>query len=60
MCVRHALPCGHDSDYSFCPITFKLPSKLWMLRGGNLLILGHGVKGQGQHWHSIYKTLWAR
>ena len=22
--VRHALPCGHDSDYSFCPITFKL------------------------------------
>ena len=24
MCVRHALPCGHDSDYSVCPITFKL------------------------------------
>ena len=23
-CVRHTLPCGHDSDYSFCPITFKL------------------------------------
>ena len=27
-CVRewvpNALPCGHDSDYSFCPITFKL------------------------------------
>ena len=22
--VRNALPCGHDSDYSFCPITFKL------------------------------------
>ena len=21
---RHALPCGHDSDYSFCPINFKL------------------------------------
>ena len=22
--VRHTLPCGHYSDYSFCPITFKL------------------------------------
>ena len=22
--VRHTLPCGHDSDYSFCSITFKL------------------------------------
>ena len=22
--VRQALPCGNDSDYSFCPITFKL------------------------------------
>ena len=21
---RHALPCGHDSDYSFCLINFKL------------------------------------
>ena len=21
---RHALPCGHNSNYSFCPITFKL------------------------------------
>ena len=34
--------------------------KLWMMRGGTLLILGHGVKGQGQLWHSVYKTLWAR
>ena len=32
--------------------------KLWMMRGGTLLILGHGVKGQGQLWHSVYKTLW--
>ena len=23
-CFRDALPCGHDSDYSFCPINFKL------------------------------------
>ena len=23
-CVRHSFPCGHDSDYSFSPITFKL------------------------------------
>ena len=38
--------------------------KLWMMTGGTLLILGHGVKGQGQVWqgqlwHSVYKTLWA-
>ena len=33
--------------------------KLWMMRGGILLILGHGVKGQSQHWQSVYKTLWA-
>ena len=30
-----------------------------MMRGGTLLILGHGIKGQGQLWHSVYKTLWA-
>ena len=34
--------------------------KLWIMRGGTLLILGHGVKGQGQLWHSVYKTLWTR
>ena len=31
-----------------------------MMRGGTLLILGHGFKGQGQPWHSVYKTLWTR
>ena len=31
-----------------------------MMRGGTLLILGHGVKGQGQLWHSVHKTLWTR
>ena len=34
--------------------------KLWMMRGGTLLILGHGVRGEGQLWHSVYKTLWTR
>ena len=34
--------------------------KLWMMRGGTLLIEGHGFKGQGQIWHSVYKTLRAR
>ena len=28
-----------------------------MMRGGTLLILGHGVKGQGQLWHSVHKNL---
>ena len=31
-----------------------------MIRGGTLLIFGYGVKGQGQIWHFMYKTLWAR
>ena len=31
-----------------------------MMRGGTLLILGHRVKGQGQLWHSVYKTLWTQ
>ena len=53
-------PCGHNSDYSLCPITFKLHMHFTMMRGGTLLILGHGVKGQGQLWHSVYKTLWTR
>ena len=30
------------------------------MRRGTPLILGHGVKGQGQLWHSVYKTLWTR
>ena len=105
--VRPTLPCGHDRDYSFCPITFKLhmhichderkspidfgsrgqrsrstlalcvknlvdtiqttvfakslsnfTCKLWMMRRGTLLILGHRDKGQGQLWQSAYKPLW--
>ena len=31
-----------------------------MMRGGTLLILGHGVKAQGQIRLSVYKTLWTR
>ena len=31
-----------------------------MMRGGTLLILGHGFKGQGQLWHSVYNALWAQ
>ena len=34
--------------------------RLWMMKGGTLLILDHRVKGQGQLWYSMYKTLWAR
>ena len=102
LCIR---PCGHDTDYSFCPITFhterwweeepidfesrgqrsrsnlalcvkdlvgrvqttvfaqslsNFTYKLWMMRGGTLLILGQGFKCQGQIWHFVYKTLWTR
>ena len=69
--VRNALPCGHDSHYSFCLITFKLhmyishderrnPIDFGSRGRGTLLILGLGVKGQGQLWHSVYKTLWTQ
>ena len=48
-------PCGQDTDYSFCTATFKLYTcQLLMMRGGTLMILGCGVKGQGQLWHSVY------
>ena len=108
-CVCHTLPCGHDSDYSFCPITFKLhmwvvdderknpidlgsqgqrwsstlalcvsdivhtiqttvfaqsfsnfSCKLWMMRGGTLLIFSHGVTGSKVkvNFGTMYKTLW--
>ena len=30
------------------------------MRGRTLLNLGHGVKGQGQLWKSVYKTLWTQ
>ena len=29
------------------------------MRGGTLLILGHRIKGQGQLWLCVYKTVWA-
>ena len=29
--------------------------KLCMMRRGTLLILGHGVRGQGHLWYSVYK-----
>ena len=31
-----------------------------MMGRGTLLILGRGVKGQGQFWHSVYNALWAQ
>ena len=34
--------------------------KLWMMRRGTLLILGHEIKVQSQLWHSVYKTLWTQ
>ena len=34
--------------------------RLWMMRGEILLNLGHGVKCQGQLWHSVYKAFLAQ
>ena len=36
----------------------NLTGKLLIMSGGTLYISGHGAKGQGQNWHSVYKTLW--
>ena len=39
-------PSGHDSNYSFAQSFSNFPCRLWMIRGGPLFILGHGVIGQ--------------
>ena len=51
--IRH---CGHDR-LVFAKSLSNFTCKLRVMRGGTVLIMGHGVKGQG--WHSLYKTLWA-
>ena len=53
-------PCGQDTDYSFCPITFKLHIEVVDGERRNPVDFGSRVKGQGQLWHSVYKTLWTR
>ena len=44
----------------FAPSFSNFTCTFAMMRGETLLILGHGVKGQGQLWYSVYKTLWTR
>ena len=41
----------------FAKLLPNFTCKFKMMRGGTLLILGHSVEGQGQLWHSVYKTL---
>ena len=53
LCIKH---CMIDTDGSFCPFTFKLTFKLLMMKGGTLLSLGHGVKGQVPILRSVYDT----
>ena len=54
LCIK---PRGHDIDYNFSPITFKLRVSVMDDERGTLLLSGHGVKGQGQLWHSLFKTI---
>ena len=57
------IPCGHDTDYKFPVFAQSLSNftfKLRMIGGGTIWIFGHDVKGQGQLWHSVYKTSWTR
>ena len=57
--VRPSRFVGTMASTVFARSILNFTCKLWMIRGGILLILGHGVKGQGQLWHSEFKTLWA-
>ena len=56
LCIK---PFRHNTDCSFCPITSKLHMKVVDGEKRNSIDLGHGIKGQGQLWHSAYWTLWA-
>ena len=43
-CVCHALPYGRNTDYSFCPVAFKLHLYVVDDERSTLLILGQGSK----------------
>ena len=45
--VRRALPCGHDTDYSFCPITFILHMHIVDVERRNPIDLGlQGIRSR--------------
>ena len=50
----HVKPCGEDTEYIFIQLLLIFTCKLFMIRGGSLLIFGYRVTGQGQIWHLIY------
>ena len=54
-CIKY---CGHDTDYSFCLITFKL--HMQVVDDERMNPIDFWSKGQGQLLYSVYKTLWAR
>ena len=67
-CYSHCVCFCQNESYHICiyfSLVFIIPSQQ-RCRGysnattGTLLILGHGVKGQGQILHSACETLWAR
>ena len=58
LCVLNLVGTIQTTDFGRSPSNYIC--KLCMMRGGTLLILGHGVKGQGQLWHSLYKALWTQ
>ena len=51
---------GHESDFSFCPITFKFHMHIYNDESRNRIdfwVTGSKVK---VNWHFVYKTLWTR
>ena len=57
LCMK---PCGHEKDYSFSPITFKLYMQVVDEEKRNPIDFRSWVNGQGQRCYSLYETLWAR
>ena len=58
LCVWNLV--GTIQTTAFAQSLSNFTCTLLMMRGGTLLIFGRWVKGQGQLWHSLYKTFWAR
>ena len=53
LCIK---TCGHNTDYSFCPITFKL--HMYIVHDERINTIDFGLWGTVMH--SVYKTLWAQ
>ena len=56
-CIK---PCGHDTDYSFCLINFKLHMHIVHDEIRNPIDFGSRGQRFNINFGTLYKTLWAR